>query len=93
MFADARPDDGRLELGVVNADGVADWMRTWLDSRRSARTLAARAGDVGKKIKVKLNRKVLYEMDGGAREKIKSFGIEVEPAASPSAYRVRSGDQ
>ena len=28
VFADARPDDGRLELGVVNADGVTDWVRT-----------------------------------------------------------------
>ena len=28
VFEDARPDDGRLEIGVVNADGVADWVRT-----------------------------------------------------------------
>ena len=34
-----------------------------------------------KKIKVKLNRKVLYEVDGGDREKVKSFTIKVQPAA------------
>ena len=28
VFEDARPDDGRLELGVVNADGITDWVRT-----------------------------------------------------------------
>ena len=28
VFQDARPDDGRLEIGVVNADGVTDWVRT-----------------------------------------------------------------
>ena len=32
-------------------------------------------------IKVKLNRKVLYEIDGGDREKVKSFTIKVQPAA------------
>jgi hypothetical protein len=28
VFEDAGPDDGRLEIGVVNADGVVDWVRT-----------------------------------------------------------------
>jgi YegS/Rv2252/BmrU family lipid kinase len=82
VFADARPDDGRLELGVVNADGVTDWVRTLA---RTAVGQAERAPLVqatsAKKIKVKLNRKVLYEIDGGDREKVKSFGIKVEPAA------------
>ena len=27
-FADASPDDGMLELGVVSADGIAQWART-----------------------------------------------------------------
>jgi diacylglycerol kinase (ATP) len=82
VFADARPDDGRLELGIVNADGVADWVRTL------ARTAVGHAersplvqGTSAKKIKVKLNRKVLYEVDGGDRKKVKSFTIEVRPAA------------
>ncbi len=82
VFANARPDDGRLELGVINADGVTDWVRTL------ARTAAGQAersplvqATSAKKIKVKLNRKVLYEIDGGDRKKVKSFGIKVEPAA------------
>jgi diacylglycerol kinase (ATP) len=82
VFADARPDDGRLELGVVNADGVTDWIRTL------ARTAVGQAersplvqATAAKKIKVKLNRKVLYEVDGGGREKVKSFTIKVQPAA------------
>ena len=28
VFEDARPDDGQLEIGVVNAEGVVDWIRT-----------------------------------------------------------------
>jgi diacylglycerol kinase (ATP) len=82
VFADARPDDGRLELGVVNADGVTDWVRTLAraavgQAERSPLVQATSA----KKIKVKLNRKVLYEVDGGGREKVKSFTIKVQPAA------------
>jgi len=30
---------------------------------------------------VTLGKKVLYQLDGGDREKVKSFEIEVEPAA------------
>jgi diacylglycerol kinase (ATP) len=82
VFEEARPDDGRLEVGVVNADGIADWVRTL------ARTAAGHAerspivrATSAKKIKVKLNRKVLYEVDGGDRDKVKSFTIKVQPAA------------
>jgi diacylglycerol kinase (ATP) len=82
VFPDARPNDGRLELGVVNADGVTDWVRTLArtavgQAERSPLVQATSA----KKIKVKLNRKVLYEVDGGDREKVKSFTIKVQPAA------------
>jgi diacylglycerol kinase (ATP) len=82
VFANARPDDGRLELGVVHADGVGDWVRTLArtavgQAERSPLVQATSA----KKIKVKLNRKVLYEIDGGDREKVTSFTIKVQPAA------------
>ena len=32
-------------------------------------------------VKVKLDRKVLYELDGGDRTKVKAFEVEVEPGA------------
>jgi len=32
-------------------------------------------------VKVKLNRKVLYELDGGDRKKVNSFKVKVEPGA------------
>jgi diacylglycerol kinase (ATP) len=82
VFEDARPDDGRLDIGVVNADGIADW------ARALARTAVGQAAQSplvqttsATKIEVKLNRKVLYEVDGGDREKVKSFTVEVQPAA------------
>jgi hypothetical protein len=32
-------------------------------------------------VKVKLNRKILYELDGGDRTKVKAFKVKVEPSA------------
>jgi YegS/Rv2252/BmrU family lipid kinase len=82
VFEHASPVDGRLELGVINADGIADWMRALARTAvgHPERSPLVRATS-GKKIKVKLNRKVLYEVDGGGREKVKSFTVKVQPAA------------
>ncbi len=81
-FDDARPDDGMLELGVVTAQSALEWTRT---IARTALGTTAKSPFVqmtrAKTIDVKMNRKVLYELDGGDREKVKSFEIEVEPAA------------
>ncbi len=81
-FEDARPDDGRLNVGVVTADGLWQWARTLsrtvlgdpTNSPFVERTTAA-------SIEVRLGRKVLYELDGGDRKKTKKLDIEVEPGA------------
>ena len=82
VFPDARPDDGVLELGIVTAEGLMEWARTLArtavgDPNRSpfVRTTKART------VKVKLDRKVLYELDGGDRSKVKSFKVKVEAGA------------
>ena len=82
MFPDARPDDGRLELGVVTAEGVVQWARTLArtvagDPARSPFVRATKA----EAVQVKLDRKVRYELDGGDRTKIKAFEVAVEPGA------------
>jgi diacylglycerol kinase (ATP) len=81
-FEDARPDDGMLELGVVTADGPVEWART------VARTAVGKAEASpfvhvtrAHSIDVTLDRKVLYEVDGGDRDKTKSLEIETEPGA------------
>ena len=81
-FKDAQPDDGLLEIGVASADGVVQWSRTLT---RSALSDVRKSPFVhvtkGRSVKVKLSRKVLYELDGGDREKKKTFRVEVEPGA------------
>ena len=82
VFEDARPDDGKLEVGVVDADGIVDWLRTLA---RTALGHAERSPLVrttkAKKIKVKLSRKVLYEVDGGDRTKVRKLDVVVKPRA------------
>jgi diacylglycerol kinase (ATP) len=81
-FEDARPDDGELELGVVTAEGMVEWART------IARTAAGSSSGSpyiqvtrARKAKIKFDRKVLYELDGGDREKVRKLDVEVEPSA------------
>jgi diacylglycerol kinase (ATP) len=81
-FEDASPDDGKLELGVVTAEGLLEWGRVLARTAVGtpskspfAQTTKARS------VKVKLNRKVLYELDGGDRTKVKAFKVKVEPDA------------
>jgi YegS/Rv2252/BmrU family lipid kinase len=82
VFEQARPDDGLLEVGVVSADGVIDWART------IARTVAGSPEaspfvhtNRARTVKIKLSRKMLYELDGGARTKTRRLKIKVHPAA------------
>ena len=81
-FEDAVPDDGRLNVGVVTADGLWQWARilgstAFGDASSSpfVQTTTARS------IEILLDRKVPYELDGGDRKKRKKLTIEVEPGA------------
>jgi len=81
-FEDAHPDDGLLELGVVNAEGLLQWGRALA---RTALGTSAKSPFMQEtkahNVKVKLSRKVLYELDGGDRVKVNSFKVKVEPGA------------
>jgi len=81
-FSEARPDDGRLEIGIVTADGMVDWLRTL---GRTAVGQVERSPFVditsGTSFVVKLDHKVPWELDGGDREPTKRLEVEVEPGA------------
>jgi diacylglycerol kinase family enzyme len=81
-FEDARPDDGKLDLGVVTADGLVEWGRMIARAAVGtpskspfAKTTKARS------VEVKLNRRTRYELDGGDRTKVKAFKVKVEAGA------------
>jgi len=82
VFEDARVDDGKLDIGVVTADGLLEWGR--MMARAAVGTAAASPlaqATKGRAVKVKLDRKVLFELDGGDRTKIDSFKVKAVPGA------------
>ncbi len=81
-FDDADPEDGLLELGVITAEGVTQWTRALVrtavgSADRSKFVQTTKAG----KIKIKLDRKMPYELDGGDEKPVRKLKIKVEPAA------------
>lgn len=81
-FDNVDPADGLLELGVITAKGVTQWTRALV---RTAVGTADRSKFVqttkAKKIKIKLDRKMPYELDGGDEKPVDRLKIRVEPAA------------
>jgi diacylglycerol kinase (ATP) len=81
-FPDARPDDGRLNVGVVTADGLLDWVRTF-GKTAVGRTESSPFVETttGVSIDVRMEKKTPYELDGGDRPKTKRLRYRVKPAA------------
>jgi diacylglycerol kinase (ATP) len=93
-FPQARPDDGRLEVGVVTAGNPVQWARTF---GRLALGHPDRSPFVkvtrGKKIKIWFDRKAAYELDGGARPARKKLRVKVHPhSVTVCVPPVRSGE-
>jgi YegS/Rv2252/BmrU family lipid kinase len=82
VFEDARADDGRLDIGVVTANGITAWLRAFarLASGAPERSPFVRT-TVGRRIDVRLDRPLPYELDGGARGTRKKLKIKVRPGA------------
>jgi diacylglycerol kinase (ATP) len=82
VFADAQPDDGRLDVGVLTSDGPVQLVRA---ATRTVVGSAEKSPFVrvtqGASVRVKLDRKVRYELDGGDRKKVNSFKVDVEAGA------------
>jgi diacylglycerol kinase (ATP) len=81
-FHGAQPDDGLLELGVVTAGNAAQWARTLGrvmlgEAERSPFVHVTR----GRKFRVRFDRQLPYELDGGARPAARKLRIKVHPAS------------
>ena len=82
VFNDARPDDGRLDVGVVTAEGAVQWLRVLsrvalhrADSSPFVQSIQGRSVDV------RFDEPVVYELDGGTRPATDRLQFEVKPAA------------
>jgi diacylglycerol kinase (ATP) len=81
-FSGAQPDDGLLELGVVTAKNPVEWARTLGrvalgKSEKSPFVQLTR----GKKFRIRFDRPLLYELDGGTRPATAKMRIKVHPAS------------
>jgi diacylglycerol kinase (ATP) len=81
-FEDAHPDDGLLELGVVSAEGMREWAGMIAravvgTASKSPHAFTTKAHSV----RIKLDRKIPYEIDGGDRKKVRKLRIDVQPEA------------
>jgi YegS/Rv2252/BmrU family lipid kinase len=81
-FDNASPEDGQLELGVTHAESLGQWART------VARTAVGSIGNSpfvqatkAERVDVEFDRKILYELDGGDRKKVKRLKVKVKPDA------------
>jgi diacylglycerol kinase (ATP) len=82
VFEESRPDDGKLDVGVVTAEGLMEWSRVLarLASGTSSRSALTRTTQA-RSLSVSLSRKVRYELDGGDRTKVKHFKAKAKAGA------------
>jgi len=92
-FDGASHEDGVLEVGVVSASNPVEW------TRAVTRVVVDRAEkspfvDVtrGRKIRVTLEKKLAYEIDGGDRKPTKKLRIDVRPGSMQVCVPVRAVD-
>lgn len=78
VFDDSEPDDGLLDVGVVTAQGRLQWLRTLsrIATGRTERSPFVRTTK-GKRIRVLLDDRTPYELDGGARGRTRKLKIKV----------------
>ena len=81
MFADAQPDDGLLDVGVLTSEGPVQLVRAVARPSAAQKKSPFVRATQGRKVRVKLDRKIPYELDGGDRKKVKSFKVDVEAGA------------
>ena len=81
-FPRAKPDDGRLELGVVTARNPVQWARTFgrLALGHPEQSPFVKTTQ-GKRFRIRFDQKVRFELDGGARPASKELRIKVRPSS------------
>jgi|ERR1700730_16714862 len=93
-FSGAQPDDGLLELGVVTARNPVEWARTL---GRVALGTSEKSPFVevtrGKKFRIRFDRQLPCELDGGARPAVKKMRIKVHPSSIKICVPAKTVDE
>ena len=78
-FEHPTPEDGKLDVAVMTANGTWQWLRT-LRGLPSGMPRSRRMTQATK-IKIETRKSLPYELDGGARPKTATLRVEVIPHA------------
>jgi diacylglycerol kinase (ATP) len=81
-FPQAQPDDGLLDFGVVTAKNPLQWARALavVAVGKAARSPFVQVTR-GRKIKIRFEKKLPYELDGGARPAVRKMRIKARPSS------------
>lgn len=81
-FPDASPTDGRLDIGVVSARSATDWLRVLTSAtlRRADKSPLTKMA-TARKIEIRFDRTLPWEVDGGDRDREKKFTVKCTPRA------------
>jgi diacylglycerol kinase (ATP) len=78
VFSAAEPDDGSLDIAVVSAGRMRDWLGVlWRTARGHPETSSFVRLYRGKSLRAKFERKIPYELDGGDRGKTDRLRVDV----------------
>jgi YegS/Rv2252/BmrU family lipid kinase len=91
-FEHASPDDGKLDVAVMTANGPWQWLRTLTRAtlghvEKSPLVQMTQAN----KIRVESRRRLPFELDGGARQKTNKLNVHVVPHAVTIRVPARAG--
>ena len=82
LLHQADPSDGRLDIGVLHAERLSDWARL---AGRAVRGEADQSRFLsttsGRRIDVRLSRRMPYELDGGARGTTRQLKVRIKQRA------------
>jgi YegS/Rv2252/BmrU family lipid kinase len=78
VFEDASPFDGQLDIGVVTAKNVWQWLRAFMEIATGGRSIERTRA---KKIDIKLEKARCYQLDGSIRPKARRLKIRIDAGA------------
>jgi len=81
-FPDASPTDGALDVAVLTASGLREWASVMVSAVRHKQEASSHVHiSSGKKIKVRLEHKQDFELDGGTKGRDRKLVFRVDPAS------------
>jgi diacylglycerol kinase (ATP) len=81
-FPDASPTDGVLDVAVLTATGIREWASVMVSAVRGKQETSAHVHiGTGTKIRVRLDKKQRFELDGGDKGRTRKLRFDVDPSS------------